>query len=409
MSSVGFDSTIPFLCEGYSFVSSRCDALNTDLFTSRIGLRPATFIRGAEAAELFYDKNHFTRQGAMPPTVVHLLQDQGSVQALDGDAHRQRKRAFLDLMSNAAMQRLGDIFDEYWDQAVRGLPTHKHVVLHQMAREVLTRTACQWSGIDLDDADIPRLSKELGMMVSRAGQFGPGNWYAQWRRRGTEQWATKLVEQVRAGERKPPEGTVLEVFAHYRDSNDERLSPEIAAVEVINILRPTLAVARFIAFAAVALHKYPKWRETFAAGDESDLEPFVQEVRRYYPFFPVIAGRVNEPFSWGGHRFKKDNWVVFDIYGTCHDARLWNNPDSFQPERFRGWDWEEDISALVAQGAGHHSENHRCPGEWSTIEILKRAVRKLAHSDFSMPVQDLSIPLNRMPALPRSGVIVARN
>ena len=109
MSSVGFDSTIPFLREGYSFVSSRCDALNTDLFTSRIGLRPATFIRGAEAAELFYDKNHFTRQGAMPPTVVHLLQDQGSVQALDGDAHRQRKRAFLDLMSDAAMQRLGDI------------------------------------------------------------------------------------------------------------------------------------------------------------------------------------------------------------------------------------------------------------------------------------------------------------
>src|SRR5699024_1711767 len=171
-------------------------------------------------------------------------------------------------MSNAAMQRLGDIFDEYWDQAVRGLPTHKHVVLHQMAREVLTRTACQWSGIDLDDADIPRLSKELGMMVSRAGQFGPGNWYAQWRRRGTDLWASHLPGQVGAREAKPPEGTVLEVFARYRDSNDERLAPEIAAVEVITILRPTLAVARFIAFAAVALHKSPKWRETFAAGDE---------------------------------------------------------------------------------------------------------------------------------------------
>src|SRR5699024_425502 len=119
------------------------DALNTDLFTSRIGLRPATFIRGAEAAELFYDKNHFTRQGAMPPTVVHLLQDQGSVQALDGDAHRQRKRAFLDLMSDAAMQRLGDIFDEYWDQAVSGLTHHKHVVLHILVINVRTSTAYQ--------------------------------------------------------------------------------------------------------------------------------------------------------------------------------------------------------------------------------------------------------------------------
>src|SRR5699024_12302811 len=100
--------------------------INTDLVTSCIVLVTATFVRFAEAAELFYDKIHFTRQGTMPPTVVHVLQDQGSVQALDGDAHRQLKRAFLDHMSDAAMQRLGDIFDEHWDKAVRGLPTHKH-------------------------------------------------------------------------------------------------------------------------------------------------------------------------------------------------------------------------------------------------------------------------------------------
>src|SRR5699024_7280155 len=152
-----------------------------------------------------------------------------------------------------------------------------------------------------------------------------------------------------------------------------------------------------------------KWRETFAASDESDLEPFVQEVRRYYSFFPVIAGRVNEPFSWGGHRFKKDNWVVVGIYGTCHDGRLWNNPDSFQPERCRGLDWAEDIYAVVAQAAAHQIWYLRWRGEWSTIGILKRAVRKLSLSDFSMPLQDLSSPLIRMPALPRSGVIVARN
>src|SRR5699024_9465894 len=152
------------------------------------------------------------------------------------------------------------------------------------------------------------------------------------------------------------EGTVLDVFAHYRDSNGEQLSAEIAAVEVINILRPTLAVARFIVFAAVALHHYPQWRETFAAGDESELEPFVQEIRRYYPFFPLIAGRVNEPFTWRGHRFKKDNWVFFDIYGTCHYPRLWTNPYSLQPPRLRGWVGAQDLAALVAQAVGPRTE-----------------------------------------------------
>lgn len=33
-----FDSTAALLREGYPFVSSRCDQLGTDLFTSRIAL-----------------------------------------------------------------------------------------------------------------------------------------------------------------------------------------------------------------------------------------------------------------------------------------------------------------------------------------------------------------------------------
>lgn len=408
MRSVAFDSTISLLREGYAFVSSRCDALNTDIFTSRLALRPVTFIRGAEAAEMFYAGDRFTRAGAMPPTVQHLLQDKGSVQALDGRAHQHRKHAFLSLMGPEAMTRLGDHFDHHWDTVIQRLPANRQLNLHDIAQEILTRTACSWAGIEVDDTDIPRLTKELSLMVDEAGRFGPANWYAQWRRRGTERWAAGLIDEVRSGALQPPSGTALEVFAHYTDADGQRLSSETAAVEFINVLRPTVAVSRFIAFAAVALEEHPEWAQTFAAGEDTDLEPFVQEIRRYYPFFPVIAGRVNEPFTWRGHRFKNNDWVVFDIYGTCHDVRLWQDPGSFQPERFRGWNWEEDISALVAQGAGYHSHNHRCPGEWSTIELLKRAVQKLATSDFNMPVQDTSIPLNQMPTLPRSGVIVSR-
>src|SRR5699024_8608826 len=68
MSRAHFDSTISFLREGYAFISSRCDRLNTDVFTSRIGLLPVTFIRGAEAAELFYEGDRFThRVPCRPP------------------------------------------------------------------------------------------------------------------------------------------------------------------------------------------------------------------------------------------------------------------------------------------------------------------------------------------------------
>ncbi|WP_129658598.1 cytochrome P450 [Rothia halotolerans] len=403
-----FDSTVAFLREGYPFISSRCDQLGTDVFTTRLALRPVTFIRGEEAAGIFYDGDRFTREAAMPPTIQHLLQDKGSVQALDGEAHHHRKQAFLSLMGRDAMDRIGDLFEEEWHTALRQVEGRDSVVLHDLARQVLTRTACRWAGIPLSETDVPRLKRELSLMIDRVALFGPQNWYAQWRRRGTEAWAAGLVEKVRAGEITPPEGTALHVFAHHADLDGELLSPEVAAVELINIVRPLFAVARFVVFAAVALEQHSRWREAFAAGEEADLEPFVQEVRRYYPFFPAVPGRVKEEFEWRGHSFDAGDWVVLDLYGTCHDPRLWDDPASFRPERFRGWSWDEDPNTLVAQGAGRHAENHRCPGEWSTVEVLKRAVRLLARTDWRIPAQDLSIPLDRFPTLPRSGLILTR-
>lgn len=107
-----FDSIISFLNEGYAFASSRCDTWVTDLFTTRLFLQPTTFIRGEEAARLFYAGDRFTREAAVPPSVKHLLQDKGSVQVLDAGVHHRRKQAFLSLMGENAMSGLGEIFDE---------------------------------------------------------------------------------------------------------------------------------------------------------------------------------------------------------------------------------------------------------------------------------------------------------
>ena len=400
-----FDSTLPFLREGYPFISSRCDEWETDLFTTRIALRPVTFIRGEEAARLFYDGERFTREAAMPAGIQHLLQDKESVQALDGDEHRWRKRAFLTLMDEESVRRQGEVFDEEWDDAWSRLPRRRTTVLHEFARAVLTAAACRWAGIPREEVDLQRLTRELGLMIDRVAHVGPTSWHARWRRRGTESWAASLVEKVRAGRLDPPAGSALAVLSSQTDTSGELLSSQTAAVEVINILRPTLAVARFVVFAAAALHQEPGWRRTFAQGAESDLVPFAQEVRRFYPFFPAVPGRARRRFGWRGHRFEQGDWVILDLYGTCHDARLWEDPDTFRPERFRGFRWEEQPNALIAQGAGHHSDDHRCPGEWSTVELLVRAVRRLASADLQVPAQDLSIPLNRFPALPRSGFV----
>ncbi|MEX5298110.1 cytochrome P450 [Kocuria sp. CPCC 205292] len=406
MATIPFDSTVALLREGYPFISSRCEALGADLFTSRLALRPVTFLRGADAAELFYGGDRFTRAGAVPPSAKHLLQDEGSVQTLDGPVHRHRKHAFLELVGPDARQRLGDLFERSWQEAARTWPGRGRFVLHDEVSGILARTACAWAGVPLPAHEAARRTRELRLMIDNAGRFGPPNWYARARRLGTERWAAGLVERVRAGDLAAAPRTALRVFADLRGPDGAPLPASTAAVELINVLRPTVAVARFVVFAATALHEHPGWRGALAAGDEAALEAFAQEVRRHYPFFPAVPGRVREPFEWRGHRFAAGDRVVLDLYGTCHDPRLWEDPDSFRPERFRGRRWEESPRDLIAQGAGRHDEGHRCPGEWSTVELLKRAVRLLAASGLEVPPQDLSIRLNRFPALPRSGFVV---
>jgi fatty-acid peroxygenase len=242
-------------------------------------------------------------------------------------------------------------------------------------------------------------------MIDGAGTFGPRNWRGHVLRRRTERWAATLIRGVRAGRLRPPAESAVEVIAFYRDSHRELLNDGTAAVELLNILRPTVAVSRYVAFAAVALHDHPEARAALADGEER-VEQFVHEVRRFYPFFPAVAGIVERAFEWRGHRFQPGCRVVLDLYGTNRDPRSWDDPDTFRPDRFERW--AGDPFTLVPRGGGDHLEGHRCAGEWVTIELLNVAVQVLARElEYELPPQDLQVRLDRMPARPESGVALA--
>jgi fatty-acid peroxygenase len=98
--------------------------------------------------------------------------------------------------------------------------------------------------------------------------------------------------------------------------------------------------------------------------------------------------------------------LLFDLYGTNHDDRVWPQPYRFRPRRFETTD---DLAyTLVPQGAGEHPSTHRCPGENLTLAAVTTSIRCLAAVSYHLPVQDLGYPLNRMPSLPRSGLLLDR-
>ncbi|MFC4728856.1 cytochrome P450 [Coralloluteibacterium thermophilus] len=398
-----FDSSIAFMREGYAFIPRRRARYGSDLFQARIMLRKAIFVGGPDAARMFYQPDRFTRKGALPPSAVALLQDYGSVQLKDGAAHRSRKRLFTGLLDVQGTADLATAAEDAWAREVPAWTGR--VVLHDAFQALLCRAACRWAGIPEAQADLPRRTREFAAMIDGAGAVGPRNWRGLLLRARCERWARGLVRAVRDGSLDPGSGSPLAAVAAHCDPDGEPLPVKIAAIELLNLLRPTVAVARFLTFGALALHAHPEWRARLAQGDRGDLERFAQEVRRFYPFFPAVGGRATHDFEWQGHRFRKGDWVMLDLYGSNRDPRLWNDPERFDPERFR--DWQPDPYTLVPQGGGELGVTHRCPGERATVEIMMRLMRRLAGEiDYAVPAQDLGIDLGRMPTLPASGFVV---
>lgn len=398
----GFDNSLAFLREGYTFVGRRARRLGSDVFETRLMLRDFTCVTGAEAARLVYDPERFERSGVMPEPVRSTLVGSGGVQNLDGERHRHRKAMFLSLMSPGAVTALGDAFEGAWTGALPGWRQADGVTLMPAVERLLARAVCQWTGVPLPDEDVDRRTAQLAAMIDGAATVAPRHIRGRIARLQGEAWIAGLVEDVREGRREVDPQSALAVVAAHRDPDGALLDTRIAAIEVLNLLRPTVAVARYVTFLAQALHRHPDWRERLAGGSADDEEAFVHETRRFYPFFPVIAARTRHAFTWNGHAFPAGRMVMLDLYGTNRDPRSWEEPERFRPERFLGW--PGDPFTLIPQGGGDHADGHRCPGEWVTIELMRRAARILTtRMTYRVPPQDLTIPLGRMPTGPRSG------
>lgn len=112
------DSTLSLLRDGYTFISRRCARHDSDAFRCRIMLTNVICMRGSSAARLFYGHANLTRVGSMPAPVLRLLQDKGSVQQLDAEAHIHRKAMFVHMLMRRPAGETGKFGHCVWPQHV---------------------------------------------------------------------------------------------------------------------------------------------------------------------------------------------------------------------------------------------------------------------------------------------------
>ncbi|MGE5379917.1 MAG: cytochrome P450 [Methylocystaceae bacterium] len=400
------DSTIDLIREGYLFIKNRVEQHQSNYFETRLMGQKTVCMSGEEAARLFYNPELFQRQGAIPGRIQKTAFGVGAIQTLDGEEHLHRKRLFTSLLMAPVKQKyLADLAMEGWLSLIIRWEAAERIVLLNEAKDLLCRIACQWAGVPLTEGEISQRADDFSIMINTFGAVGPRYWKARAVRIRTEMWLRELVENARAGTMEVDQESALYAMARHRDFNGNLLDARTAAIELINFIRPMIAISNFITFSALALCEHPRCKEQLISGNNWELEAFAQEVRRYYPFAPFLGARVRKDFVWNGYEFQEGMLVLLDIYGTNHDPQLWEDPDEFQPGRFKSR--KNRQFDFIPQGGGDPTQGHRCPGEGITVEIIKTSADFLVnHIRYQVPKQDLSYSRVRIPTWPASGFIM---
>ncbi len=363
-----------------------------DAFACRLLLQKAICIGGPDAPRRFYNVSYFRRAGVIPGPIRKTLLGDGGLHGLD--AHRHRKQLFLSFLGPQCLDGFKEILEDRWSQAVNSW-RGADIFIFDEARRTLFCAMAQWAGIPFAPDEVEVRSRDLALMVDAFGSIGPRNWRGRFARQRSEQWMKDLVRASRGGDLKPKRGAALEAITMHRELDGRLLDEHVAAVELLNVIRPMMAVSYFLELAAAALHLHPHLREGVKGGAEA-RERFVQEVRRFYPFTPMLAAYACTDVPWLGYVIPKGTLTVLDVYGIHHDERIWARASIFDPDRFRGWDGSP--YTLIQQGGGDHDTGHRCPGEWLTIETLKITSKTLAATAYAASATNLLFDLRRIPS-----------
>ena len=422
------DHSLDFLRRGYRFADELRASSRDPGAGSRLPLRilgsDALLVRGADGVRLFYDTSAVRRRGAMPSFIKNGLFGDGSVHGLDDEEHRHRKAMFVrSLMGPAASDRVLDEAAREWVETIQERWLFgESASVYDVATEVYGRSLLRWAGVVTDRHTATRIAHAEAAIVDGFAVAGRAWLRTQVMRWWCDRWFRDRVRRARSGEITPPEGTHFHNVLAHRDADGAPLSDDVAAVELQNGIRPGIAVARLAAFAALALHEHPSWKKRIheEVTDTASMRggpvalAFADEVRRYYPFVPMLPAVARHDLEVDGAPLSEGHRVLIDIWGTNRDGRHWEDPEQFDPERFLGpnammWDDELGVHAadhFVPQGGGRPESGHRCPGERITLALLAQTVSELSTLEARIAVDGLDWSLERMPTRPRNGVLL---
>ncbi|MCH1868818.1 cytochrome P450 [Nocardioides sp. CFH 31398] len=360
----------------------------TATYPSRLLGSRAVVVGTEEGARTFYDPAATRRADAVPAALGWLLFGRGAVHTLDHTEHAERKDLLRAQMGVEGVTRcaaeagrlLGEILDEAGE---------REVDLHDALVVAYGVAALRWAGFSLAPHVEVDLARTYARVVDGFGLRGSAYARAWVARARTDAWARLTLRAIRHGELVVAPGTPAHAIA--ASDLDERT----AAVELGNLVRPTIATSWLGCFAVLDAHRWTDgetWLERSAARRRS----FLHEVRRTAPFVPALAAVARRPLEVDGVAVAEGERLLLDVPGINHDPATYPAPDRFEPERFVGT--EPPPYGFVPQGGGR-VRGHRCPGEDLVTVLLDATLDEICARGV-VPVGSWDVDLRRIPTLP---------
>lgn len=369
---------MPRLVQGLGFTVSRRRVVQRlagrygNIFTLNLPIYGRVAVVGAPSLA----KQVFTANsddlGNIQPNLSRLF-GSGSVFALDGDAHRQRRRLLTPPFHGKSMKNYETILEQEtlseitsWPhgRSFATLPSMMRITLNAILRAVFGA-----EGAELDELRrlIPpwiTLGSRLATMPKprrNYGRYSPWSRLAAYRRQ-YDHIIDKLIGYERADPNFASRTDVLALMLRSRYDDGSVMSRKDIGDELLTLLAAGHeTTAATLAWAFERLTRHPDLLATLveeAGGSGNELrQAAILEVQRARTVIDFAARRVYaESYRLGEWAIPRGYSIFVDITQIHHDPDIFPNPDRFDPQRYLGN--KSSVSGWIPFGGG----TRRCVG-----------------------------------------------
>ncbi|MEW2479137.1 cytochrome P450 [Mycobacterium sp. NPDC049093] len=296
----------------------------------------------------------------------------GSIFALDGDEHRDRRRLIASAFHRHCLKDHEKLIEDETLQECANWPEGKEFrTLEPMERITLNMILRAIFGPDgADGSEAERLREVIPLFTaSRTGRWirwGRLNNY----RRDYDRIVTTLIDRAEADPGLGDRDDVLAVLLRSRHDDGTRMSRRDICDELLAFIgagQETTAAA--LAWAFERLRRHPSVlaelvREIDAGGSEVRRATIV-ELLRTRTVVDVVGRRVRAPyFSLGEWRIPQDRNVLVRVADLHEDPENFPHPERFEPRRFLG------IRPTAPEWLAFGGGVRRCPAaDFAMVEI----------------------------------------